>query len=664
MSPARWAPAAAAVVLAAAAAGTAWSLASAWAALSDGRAAVARAEAELADDELEAAAAELARAERALARGADRLAGPAAQPARAVPGLARNVAAAERVAAAAAEASAAGAELLEAAGELPGGLAAFAPRDGRLPTEPIARLADPLAQAAETLERAEARVADVPRTGLAGELARARDELAARLATAGDAVGAAAALARELPAFLGADEPRRYLLGAQNPAELRGTGGLIGAVGELTVSDGEVEVGDFRSVGALTRAAPDELPAPSSDFAARYARYSATTHGSNVNMSPHAPDAAAALEALHAAVEGERVDGTILADPVVFAELVELTGPVEVPGVGALAADEVLDFATREQYALLGDEPDRKALLGDVAESALRAFLAEPGEPREALAALGEAAADGRLQIHAADAGEQAAFAAAGVDGGLADPDGDYLAVIGNNAAGHKGDPFYERRLQHRVRLRADGSAQAELTMELTNHAPTEGLHETVLGHRLDAPGDNRTIWSVYCAPSCAVTALRREGEAQPLTVERERDRPVTTVTTELASGESTTLEWRWEVPQAWTPPGEGGGSAAGGAGAGRYRLTIDGQPHLMDATTVVEVQPPRDHELAAAPGSPLATGAGAASGAGGFGPVARFEGEVTGRVELAADVRPSTGRRLADRAVEVLNQPLAELVR
>lgn len=641
MTPRTWTLAIAALLVVAVVAGTAWSLASARNTLADGRAAAERAEEALADQELGDAADALATAHRAFDRGATRLSSPGTWPARVVPGLARNVEAARGLAEASADATGAGADLLDQLAGLSDGLATFAPRDGRLPIEELEPLAQPLAATRDALADAEARATDTPDTWLVGELAAARDQLVHRLGTAHEAVGTAAALAEQLPAFLGGDGPRRYLVGAQNPAELRGTGGLIGAIGELTVEDGAIEVSEFRSVGSLTAAAPDELPPPSEDFAARYARYGAITHGSNINMTPDVPTAARALERLYAAVEDAPVDGTILADPVFFRALVELAGPVEVPGVGQLDAAEVVAFATRDQYELLDDRPDRKELLGDVAEAALRTFLDGTGEPREALDVLGDAATDGRLRIHAVDDAEQAAFAAAGLDGSMADPDGDYLAVIGNNAAAHKGDTFYDRALTYTVRLREDGSATGQLTMELANRAPTEGYHETVLGHRLDAPGDNRTIWSVYCAPGCQITAFRRDGESGPISVQRELGRPVATATTELSSGESTTLEWEWELDRAWK--------------AGRYELTIDGQPHLMDSTTAVRVHPPKDHELRAVAGSPLEAPADGA---------ARFDGPVTDRQQLAVDVGPSATGSLLDWAREAVNRPLVELAR
>ena len=60
----------------------------------------------------------------------------------------------------------------------------------------------------------------------------------AELATLHRQLHAGSLILDGLPSFLGADGPRRYLFGASNPAELRGTGGLIGAYAILTMDRG------------------------------------------------------------------------------------------------------------------------------------------------------------------------------------------------------------------------------------------------------------------------------------------------------------------------------------------------------------------------------------------------------------------------------------------
>src|SRR6478752_6272351 len=90
--------------------------------------------------------------------------------------------------------------------------------------------------AAAATERVASRVIQ-PLVGVAGSAVERLRTLFAEATPAVDAVGNSARL---LPAMLGADGPRSYLLVAQNPAELRATGGLIGSVALIRADHGAV----------------------------------------------------------------------------------------------------------------------------------------------------------------------------------------------------------------------------------------------------------------------------------------------------------------------------------------------------------------------------------------------------------------------------------------
>ena len=86
---------------------------------------------------------------------------------------------------------------------------------------------------------------------LPGPLAEARDLLRNRLQSVGPAIRAYAQLDDSIPAILGWDGPRRYLVLTQNPAELRPTGGFIGSFGTVTFDRGRI----------TERRVPGRLPA-------------------------------------------------------------------------------------------------------------------------------------------------------------------------------------------------------------------------------------------------------------------------------------------------------------------------------------------------------------------------------------------------------------------
>ena len=79
------------------------------------------------------------------------------------------------------------------------------------------------------MTRAVTRLDEAPTSLLLGPVGRARLDPTAQLDELGRSVHAAHLLLQGLPEFLGSEGRQRYFFGAQDPAELRGTGGLIGA---------------------------------------------------------------------------------------------------------------------------------------------------------------------------------------------------------------------------------------------------------------------------------------------------------------------------------------------------------------------------------------------------------------------------------------------------
>lgn len=554
----------------------------------DGREALLDADVDAGRDDLTRAKASFEAAER-------RLRGPAVLPLRAVPVARANVRGLTGLAGAGARTAAAGEAVLGVLADLPDGVRTLLPRTGTIPVEPLERLAPALRRADGLLTEARTLAASVPTEGLVSPVAAARAELLPRVEEAADAVATAAALVEALPAFLGADGPKQYFLGASNPAELRGTGGLIGAFAVLTVDAGKLDIGPFTAPYDLPDVDVDDVAAPNADYAARYDRYGGAGFWLNLNMTPDFPSAAVAIENLYRLETGQDLDGTIVVDPHTLAGLLALTGPTPVPGGGTVDADNVVSYVANEAYAEITDREARKALLGSVAASALDRFLRGEGNssasPVEAVRVLGDAAGKGHLLLHATDPAIQAAFEDAGVAGRLLDPDGDYLAVVVNNAAANKADFFAERRVHYQVRLRDGGAGEATVAVELANDAPVDGYPDYVIGPNVAdaAAGDNRSLLSVYCATGCRREGFRRSLTDGAVREETELGHPVFTTMVPLASGETERVELDWALDDAWEARGEGG----------VYRLTVQNQPTIQPTELVVDVALPEGMAMA-----------------------------------------------------------------
>ncbi|MDQ4005710.1 MAG: DUF4012 domain-containing protein [Actinomycetota bacterium] len=560
-----------------------------------------------------------------------------------LPLIGRNPDAVGSVIEAGTHAADAGRSIAGAAEDLPEGAAALGPENGEIPLGPLQTMAPALERALGLLERADAAVAAAPEGFLLPPVDEARTSLVGEVARAGDAVRVGAALSRALPPFLGADGERRYFVGAQNPAELRGTGGFIGAFAILTADEGRLELSGFRTITDLPSVDPSRVTPPSEDYAARYDGFGGAGFWQNINMTPDFPSAATAIERLYEEVTGDPLDGVIVADPFALASMLAVTGAADVPGTDlSVDADSVVPFVTNEAYAEFTDPNARKRLLGVVAGEVLRRFLEGGIDPSAAGRALVEAGAGSHLLLHSVDPEIQRSLVEAGVAGALPTR-GDLLAVIGNNAAGNKVDYYTEQRIDFAVRLGAGGSATAATSVTITNEAPSEGPPAYVIGpydERFEA-GQNLTYLSTYCPRACTLDEFDRSGGPDEVGAETELGLPVFPTLVSLPSGGAEQLDYEWTYQDAWTGDGS----------RGRYGLTVRTQPTIRPTQLHVEVEVPEGmHIVEASPEMRVSGGRAVWEG----------EAETEARFELAFERPPIA--RIWQEFLDWLGRPVLRL--
>ncbi len=381
-----------------------------------------------------------------------------------------NTADAVRAIAEAGETTSKAASLLDdAVNDLPGGLGALAPATDGIPLERLAGLAKAVTQAeilaADALETLRA----APTSLVLPPVASARDEALRELERTHRQLLAGATILRELPSFLGADEPKHYLFGASNPAELRGTGGLIGAYAILTVDDGRLDLSEFRPIQSLPILDLDRHVSPSPEYSTNFDYYrTGVGFWVNANMTPDFPLAAEALWLSYAGATGEELDGVIVADPFALQALMRVTGPVTVRGTEIELTDRtVVRFVTNEAYALFDTNEQRKLVLGRVAQAVLDAFLSDEGDDLRRERAMLRAFDDGHVKVWSAEPDMQSGLELTAA-GGAFDPQGtDVVSVITNSASGTKLDFYQERTVTYEVHLGPGGTATASLRTDL-----------------------------------------------------------------------------------------------------------------------------------------------------------------------------------------------------
>lgn len=159
---------------------------------------------------------------------------------------------------------------------------------------------------------------------------------------------------KNLPDFLGYKGKQTYAILAMTPAEMRMSGGLIGAIGTLTFENGAFSIGEFRSNPDYLEHADtaDVDPDTQRIFKSEGPLYMSY----DVRDLANYPNTKMTAEAFNSVWKttpwGKNVDlsGVILVDPVIVQALVKATGEIKLPDGRSLNGNNTAEFLMNTVY--------------------------------------------------------------------------------------------------------------------------------------------------------------------------------------------------------------------------------------------------------------------------------------------------------------------------
>ncbi|WP_062527403.1 DUF4012 domain-containing protein [Demequina rhizosphaerae] len=413
--------------------------------------------------------------------------------------------------------------------------------DGRIDPYVLEPYREPLAQAASALNEQGARLAA---TDLEGTLEAVRApflDLRAQMETVADLVQGAHVAAEVLPGMLGAEGERHYLVMVQNNAEPRTTGGIPGAVIELTVDDGRVSMGRYApassmvvqdGVGGLT---DDELRI----FSRRMEVY---PH--DVNFTPEYPRSAELLTRFWDAKYGDQVDGVLSVDPVALGWMLE-GAPATAIGPFEITGENLAEVMLSESYLEFEDPREQDAFFAQASALLFARIVAGEGT---ALGGVERAIDAGRFMVWSGVGGEEELLATTPIAGGFLERE-DALGIFINDGSGSKIGWYIDIDTQVTDHLCTDGSLAGqtvELTLVHTYDGDVEDLPEYVAGGWLEQAGEFHANLLVYPPVGTGVTKFTVDGERGLLSPEVHDGRTLAEARIVLKPGQSTTL--RYEI--------------------------------------------------------------------------------------------------------------------
>lgn len=414
---------------------------------------------------------------------------------------------------------------------------------GSIDLAPFAEIAGPLGTAETALTAAQQQARRIDADATLPPLADAIRTMRSSVTEAATVVGSLHGAAVLLPTMLGGEGPRTYVLAMQNNAELRSSGGIIGAIALLHAENGRITLqtqASTRDFPPLDTALPlsDSTTALFEDRPGRYLQ--------NITSIPDFREAGAAIATRWQGRFGGTVDGVVAVDAVVAKHLLAATGDLTF-GPFTASSDNVTDILLSQIYAAVPDPAVQDEIFAQAAGALFGAALSG-AEPRALLGALAESAAEGRIRIWSAHEDEEAVLADSDLGGTIpADTaDATYVGVLMNDTTGGKMDYYTRASLSTSV-----GTCQGEPTTQVrvtwTNTAPADAAtslptYVTADGFYGVPAGTVRTLIAVYGPEGATPSHIDRDGTEEGVQTAMLGDRSAVQHEVSLAPGESTTI--------------------------------------------------------------------------------------------------------------------------
>ncbi|MBO1752194.1 DUF4012 domain-containing protein [Actinotalea sp. BY-33] len=423
--------------------------------------------------------------------------------------------------------------------------------DGRIDLAPIVAAAPRLASAAAAADEARDLVDGIDTDQLVDPLADRVREVQGPVAEAADLLAVADELAQVVPPMLGTDGPRRYLVLALNPAELRTAGGIAGAGIVLEAEDGALALVEQIAGRDLPNLTEPVLPVTAEEEDVHGGRLGLTLQ--NLTMTPDFPRTAELAVELWASATGEQVDAVVAVDPVALSYLLGATGSVTEPTGEVLTADTVVEQLLFQAYLRHTDPAAADDFFAGAAAAVFSSLASADSDPAALVSALEQAVDERRLSLWSTRAQEQELLGGTTLGGGFLSGAADAAAgVFLDDATGSKLGYFLEADLEVLGTTCGTGDQAASLLLglELRSTAPTDpaviaALPPDVVGAGLTGvePGTMRTNVTVYAPVGGSVGSVTRGGAVVGGDPGTSAGRELLMVTSTLAPGEAESFE-------------------------------------------------------------------------------------------------------------------------
>ena len=352
--------------------------------------------------------------------------------------------------------------------------------------------------------------------------------------------GLRAALAA--PDLLGATHPRLYLLVPQNPWDLRATGGFISTAALLEARGGHLQLVDQQASDKVDEHRPGYVQPP---LPLLLYEHFGNWFYRDANWSPDFPSAAALLRYFYGLGQGIRPDGVIAFDSYLLGPLLQITGPVRVPGI-PVPLDAANGVRTLDHY-VNSTGTVNKSVASAAYGVVFHQLLHLPSSRlTDAARELGTALRQKHLLLWLPDRTMGPILARHHWDGAIDPTRGDDVYVVDTNVHYNKINRLIDESIAYHAVVRADRSLRGTLTIQYHNTAYYRSAEQT----NLPAP-QNNTLYEDFVRVYAPLGSrlLGVSGLTQPWPAAREDNKTVFSGYLRLPSEAHAAVTFSYAVP-------------------------------------------------------------------------------------------------------------------
>lgn len=308
-----------------------------------------------------------------------------------------------------------------------------------------------------------------PSTDLIGPIASRYNQFSTQLQQVKTRLYHASSVAGALGQVL--QGPSKYLLLVSNNAEMRAGEGMFLQAGTLSITDGHVQLGTLVDTGSI------EVPAGAvpltGDFADRWGWLLPSQDWRNLGLTPNFEEIGPVATSMWQAVEHQQVQGVMSIDVQALEELLQVTGPVTLPGGTVVSASNVVELILHNEYENLSitstnAQVQRESMLGSLAKATLQALQDRSLDLNALANAMSEATSGRHLMLWSSSEADEQAWTLGNVSGELS---GNSMMAAVLNRSGAKLDPYLSVSSALQIST-SGGKSEGTLSVTLDNQTP------------------------------------------------------------------------------------------------------------------------------------------------------------------------------------------------